>query len=174
MTEGSARAWNATGSVDISTDDDEALSASTIGLFSDIALEDLPSMVGRLAGEWSIPVCDQGKNTWGGDYTNNGAPGQGTSIGYLPCACGFQGNTTADFMTAANIINDDLYDLAHYCCEGGLLFPKAGTVTAHTGNGATDLTGGSWSGNLYYGTFSAQTWKNSKLYCSDQGTLVIQ
>jgi len=144
------------------------MTASTVGLFSNSAIEDLPSMVGRLPGEWSLPVCDQGKNTWGGDYTNNGDPGQGTSIGYLPCACGWQGNTTA-----ANIINEDLYELAFNFCEGALLFPKAGSVTPKTGNGAHDLNGGIWKGNSYYGKFTAETWHNQDLYSSDKGTLVV-
>ncbi len=76
-------------------------------------------------------------------------------------------------MTAANIVNEDLYELAFYCCEGGLLFSKAGSVTPNTGNGARDLNGGIWNGNLYYGKSTAETWHNQDLYCSDRVKLVM-
>lgn len=169
-TEGSARAWNATGLVSISTSENEALTSSMVGLFGDSSIEDLPYLVGRLPGEWSLPVCDQGNNTWGGDYTANS---EGTSIGHLPCACGYQGNTTADFMSAINVADETLYELALYCCEGGLLFPNATQDTADQGKGAVALQGGVWSGTLFYGYITAQTWKNNILGCSDRGKLVI-
>ncbi len=46
------------GPASISTADDEAMTASTVGLFSNSAIEDHPNMVGRLPGEWSFPVGD--------------------------------------------------------------------------------------------------------------------
>jgi len=63
---------------------------------------------------------------------------------------------------------------AFFCFEGGLLFFTAGIVDDRTDNGAVDLNGGTWSGDLKYGTFTAETWKNSNLYCSDQGKLTRQ
>lgn len=54
------------------------------------------------------------------------------------------------------------------------MFFTAGIVDDRTDNGAVDLNGGTWSGDLKYGTFTAETWKNSNLYCSDQGKLTRQ
>lgn len=136
------------------------------GLFSNTQLVDMPSMAGRLAGEWSLPVCDQGKNTWGYDYTTNSL---GSSVGHLPCACGYQGNTTADFFVAINVQGSELESLAYYCCEGGLLFPNATRAAEpDQGRGAVDLNGGIWTGSLFYG-YSG----NKNVSCNTNGQLLI-
>lgn len=99
------------------------------------------------------------------------------NTGYLPCACGYQGNETAAFFEAINMADDDLYNLAFYCCEGSLLFPNAAnsqvTVDANTGPGAIGLDGGVWPDDapLYYGTITAEDIHNQKLYCSSSGVL---
>lgn len=48
-----------------------------------------------------------------------------------------QDNPAAAFLTATNLLNDDMYDLANHCCEGSLLIPNSGTgtVTVNTGYG---------------------------------------
>lgn len=142
-------------------------------LFNAADASSLYSVVGRLPGEWSIPVCDQGTNTWGADYMNS----VGYNLGYLPCACGYQGNETSAFFQAIGISDNDLYNLAFYCCEGSLLFPTKDhsqvTNNPNTGPGASGLPGGVWpdSAPLYYGTITAQDIHGKDLHCSSSGVL---
>ena len=56
-------------------------------------------LLGSLPGEWTLPVCDQGKNHWVIDY-ETASPFD--DAGNLPCACGVNGKETSDFLTAAN------------------------------------------------------------------------
>ncbi len=144
------------------------------GMFNAADTSELYSVVGRLPGEWAIPVCNQGTNSWGADYTKSS---DGYNVGYLPCACGYQGNETASFFQAIGITDSDLYNLAFYCCEGSLLFPEKGsdpvTNNEYTGPGAAGLDGGVWpdSSPLYYGTITAQDVHNAPLHCSSSGVL---
>ncbi|KAL9126160.1 MAG: hypothetical protein Q9175_007960 [Cornicularia normoerica] len=71
-------------------------------------------LIGQLPGEWSLPVCDGGKNYYGRDYTiRNGNWSTGAEDDsaftnvivtheWVPCACGYQGNETSLFQQAAN------------------------------------------------------------------------
>lgn len=144
------------------------------GLFDVSDETDLYSVVGRLPGEWSLPVCNQGNNSWGANYMTSLDQ---VNIGYLPCACGYQGNETANFFEAISITDDDLYNLAFYCCEGSLLFPNKAhsqvTVNANTGPGAIGLDGGVWPDDapLYYGTITAKDIHHRELHCSSKGVL---
>ncbi|KAK4690608.1 hypothetical protein P7C71_g6220, partial [Lecanoromycetidae sp. Uapishka_2] len=173
-TEGSARAWNATGETNITATQSIDMMNNIGVLFNEADVSDLFSVVGRLPGEWSIPVCNQGTNSWGADYTKSTV---GYNIGYLPCACGYQGNETANFMQAIGISDSDLYNLAFYCCEGSLLFPDIKhsqvNVTDNTGPGASGLDGGVWADDapLYYGMITAQDIHNKALHCSSKGVL---
>lgn len=56
-------------------------------------------LLGSLPGEWTLPVCDQGSNHWVIDYET---AGPFDDAGNFPCACGINGNETADFLKAAN------------------------------------------------------------------------
>ena len=149
------------------------LNENMFGMFTSTDLDDLKNTVGRLPGEWALPVCDQGKNTWGYDYMSDNP----LRLKGLPCACGFQGNETANFMAAINLKDEDLFQLAYYCCEGSLLFPNKRhswvSDNPNTGPGAEGLNGGIWPDDkpLYYGKFSYREWHNRDLHCHKGGKL---
>ena len=83
-------------------------STPPIGAFDEVAnkvvLEKIgdgsgDDLLGSLPGEWTLPVCDQGKNHWVIDYETSGPF---DDAGNFPCACGVNGKETVDFLNAAN------------------------------------------------------------------------
>ena len=79
---------------------------------------DLMSLIGQTPGSWSLPVCDQGYNTWTFDWTNSGGlqlPDQDTLA--LPCACGHQGSGTANFYKTLSFKDQTMKWIASSCEE---------------------------------------------------------
>ena len=85
-----------------------------IGVFDEVAnklvLEKIGNgsgedLLGSLPGEWTLPVCDQGKNHWVVDYETSGSYDHEES--HFPCACGVNGKETVDFLKAANFGSSD-------------------------------------------------------------------
>lgn len=73
-------------------------------------------LIGQTPGSWSLPVCDQGYNTWTFDWTNSGGlqlPDQDTLA--LPCACGHQGSGTASFYSSLTFNNQTMQSIAASC-----------------------------------------------------------
>lgn len=76
----------------------------------------LMDLIGQTPGSWSLPVCDQGYNTWTFDYTNSGGlqlPDQDTLA--LPCACGHQGSGTANFYSTLHFNSQTMQSIASEC-----------------------------------------------------------
>ena len=59
---------------------------------------ELMELIGQTPGSWSLPVCDQGYNTWTYDWSDSGGLQLMSQDDLaMPCACGHQGSGTANF-----------------------------------------------------------------------------
>lgn len=95
----------------------EAAYNSYVANFATQQTGDLLDLIGQTPGSWSLPVCDQGYNTWTFDWSNTGGlqlPEEGTLA--LPCACGHQGTGTANFYATLSF-NTDTMDFIAQSCE---------------------------------------------------------
>lgn len=87
--------------------------------FSTDSPADLINLVGQNPGTWSLPVCDQGYNTWTYDWSNSGGLESPSPVSFnaFPCACGYQGTGTANFYTALGVTSSDLTQIFAGCRE---------------------------------------------------------
>ena len=78
---------------------------------------DLIDLIGQNPGTWSLPVCDQGYNTWTYDWSNSGGLVSPSPVAFnaFPCACGYQGTGTANFYKALGVTSSDLAKIAAAC-----------------------------------------------------------
>ncbi|MCJ1279282.1 hypothetical protein MMC21_007106 [Puttea exsequens] len=60
--------------------------------------DNILQLVGKAPGSWSLPVCDQGYNSWKFDY--KGAGGLIRPQPAPPCTCGWNGTGTTNFWKA--------------------------------------------------------------------------
>ena len=118
---GSARAYRAVNPDASKTPvyDTPDAEAAYNGYVSDFAANqtgDLIDLIGQTPGSWSLPVCDQGFNTWTFDYTNTGGlqlPDIDTLA--LPCACGHQGSGTKNFYATLKFKSQTMAFIASAC-----------------------------------------------------------
>lgn len=102
-TSGSARAYRALNPDSSQTpvyDTPEAEAAynAYISNFAVNNTANLMDLIGQTPGTWSLPVCDQGYNTWTFDWTNSGGLQLADQDDLaMPCACGHQGTGTENF-----------------------------------------------------------------------------
>ncbi|KAK3170294.1 hypothetical protein OEA41_009681 [Lepraria neglecta] len=112
---------------------DEFAFTDTLGDLIASNVNNIKGLIGQLPGEWSLPVCDGGKNYFGcDDVGNNWCGGNETSTTWeasgrtsgiitidhqwVPCACGFQGNETMQFYNNTGIAaNLNMENIAASC-----------------------------------------------------------
>lgn len=100
---------------------------------------DLINLVGQTPGAWTLPVCDQGANTWTYDWTGSG--GLSYYRGALPCACGIHGSGTENFYQALTS-DRTILELAFSQCEVNLLNVAPGLPLAKENIGWNAIVGG--------------------------------
>ncbi|MCJ1275961.1 hypothetical protein MMC21_003766 [Puttea exsequens] len=87
-------------------------------------------LLGQTPGVWTLPICDQGRNFWTYDFTNNGELQIDSSFYvFWPCACGHQGDVTTNSYKALGTDDDTVLETMGNC-EKNLLkvnpaLPKA-------------------------------------------------
>lgn len=102
----------------------------------------LMDLIGQTPGSWSLPVCDQGYNTWTFDWTNAGGLQLADQDDLaLPCACGHQGSGTANFYKTLSFKDTTMKWIAS-SCETLLLNVAEGLPLAEGNIGWNAIAGG--------------------------------
>ena len=131
----------------------------------------LINLIGQNPGTWSLPVCDQGRNTWTYDWSNSGGLVSPAAVAFdaFPCACGYQGTGTANFYKALGISSTNLATVASYCEEMLVNIAPGMPLTTDQNIGWNAIVGGPPK-SIVYGpslTISAPTSMPTALCYSD-------
>ena len=120
-TSGSARAYRAlnpdSSQIPVyNTPEAEAAYNAYVANFASNRTGELMDLIGQTPGSWSLPVCDQGYNTWTYDWSDSGGL-QLTDQSDLamPCACGHQGTGTANFYKQLSFAPQTMAWIAENC-----------------------------------------------------------
>ena len=120
-TSGSARAYRALNpdpsqTPVYNTPEAEAAYNAYVADFAANRTGELMSLIGQTPGSWSLPVCDQGYNSWTYDWSESGGllPAIPYRVG-IPCACGHQGSGTANFYKQLSFKQSTMEYIAGAC-----------------------------------------------------------
>ena len=123
----------------LTADDDKAFSDYIVNWATANVL-DVLNLVGTTPGTWSLPVCDQGYNTWTFDWSKTDGyfrPKFGMiydSAYYWPCSCGHHGSGTKAFYAKMSIRYQDLQKIAGICAQALLNVDPGQQVVADVSN----------------------------------------
>ena len=152
-TSGSARAYRAL-NPDASqtpvydTPEAEAAYNAFVADFAANRTGQLLDLIGQTPGSWSLPVCDQGFNTWTFDWSNSGGLDVAGSDVSLPCACGHLGSGTANFYKTLKFSYQSMSTIAS-SCETLLLNVAAGMELTEGNIGWNAIAGGKPTSIVY-------------------------
>ncbi|CAF9929561.1 hypothetical protein IMSHALPRED_007939 [Imshaugia aleurites] len=94
----------------------EAAYNAYVGNFVVNNTANLMNLIGQTPGTWSLPVCDQGYNTWTYDWSNAGGLQLADPDDFaMPCACGYQGTGTASFYALLSFTPQTISWIASAC-----------------------------------------------------------